>query len=94
MRKECCFGMHFIANKNIVIMNPDRDEMVNYQITVTNVISIGNKSMAVSFTIFRISMFHSSAKQEVNNGNPPLFMVKLPKRIRDILGAFRVIAPR
>lgn len=57
-------------------MNPDRDEMINYQITVTNVISIGNKSMAVSFTIFRISMSHSSTKQEANNGNLPLFTEK------------------
>ncbi len=71
-------------------MYPDRDEMINYQITVTNVISIGNKSMAVPFTIFRISMFHSSTKQEVNNGNHPLSMVKSPDKIRDILGSFKV----
>ena len=75
-------------------MNPDRDEMVNYQITVTNVISIGNKSMAVSFTIFRISMFHSSAKQEVNNGNHHLFMGKSPNKIPDFLGAFKAIPPK
>lgn len=75
-------------------MNPDRDDMVNYQITVTNVISIGNKTMAVSFTISRISMFHSSAKLEVKNGNRLSCTVKLQGRIRDTLGPLLAIARR
>jgi hypothetical protein len=86
--------MQFKVNKNIVIMSADREDMVNYQITVTNVISIGNKSMAVCFTIFRISMFHSSAKLEVKNGNLLLFMVRLQEKIRDILGLSSVTAPK
>lgn len=73
-------------------MSKDNNIPLCYQITVSNIIKIGDKVMSVSVASYRISMLSLNQHKKTKIlGNPQSFMADLRKKIQIFLGLSSLI---